>query len=270
MDKQSNQDLKHLQSVLLNMMKEIDRLCRKNNITYYLSGGNALGAIRHNGFIPWDDDFDIMMKSEDYKKFLSVCRKELDPDVWYVQEGGKEWPDCFSKLRLKNTLIEEIGEWSGIPKENRGIFIDIFEIVNSPSSKILKMLQYMGAKLLISFSMLNMGYTADSFIKKFAISCSKIMRNRPIAKLVKKSVFKYNDKATKEYGNFFGTSRFHNAFYDKEVFDKPFYHSFEDIELPLPSKYDIYLTQSFGNYMELPPADKQKPAHSIHVDFGKY
>ena len=135
-------DLRHLQKVLLEMMKQIDMLCKKHNITYYLSGGNTLGAIRHNGFIPWDDDFDIMMTSGEYEKFIEVCRKELDPDIWYVQEAWVDWPGSFSKIRLKNTYFEDIGEWEGIPVENRGIYIDIFEIVNAPSSKFSKFFQY--------------------------------------------------------------------------------------------------------------------------------
>ncbi|MDE6632814.1 MAG: LicD family protein [Muribaculaceae bacterium] len=265
-----NDTLRHLQSVLLQIIVKIDELCLKHNITYYLNGGNALGAIRHNGFIPWDDDFDIMMKSEDYKKFLTICRRELDPKVWYIQEAWVDWPGCFSKIRLKNTYLKDIGEWEGIQYENRGIYIDVFEIINAPSSKILKLSQYVGAKILNSYSLLQKGYITDSFLKKTAIIFSKILNNKFIFQLVKSSVFRYNKKDSKELAHFFGMSRFHNAFYDKEVFDIPYYHQYEDIKLPLPTKYDTYLKQSFGNYMQLPPIDKQKPAHSIEIDFGSY
>ncbi len=263
-------DLKHLQSVLLGIIKQMDALCRKHNITYYLSGGNALGAIRHNGFIPWDDDFDIMMKSSDYKKFISVCREELDPTIWYVQEAWVDWPGCFSKIRLKNTYLEDIGEWEGISMENRGIYIDIFEIVNSPTSKFLKLWQYVGAKMLNSYSLFQKNYEADSFIKKQAIKCSKILKIPLVFNLVKSSVFHYNKKEAKEYGNFFGMSRWHNAFYSINDFGKPFYHLFEDFELPLPTNYNKFLTWAFGNYMELPPIDQQKPVHSTKIDFGSY
>lgn len=262
--------LKHLQSVLLSIIKQLDELCRKHNITYYLSGGNALGAVRHNGFIPWDDDLDIMMKSSDYKKFISVCRKELDPEIWYVQEAWVDWPGCFSKIRLKNTYLEDIGEWEGIPMENRGIYIDVFEIVNSPDSKLLKLLQYIGAKMLNSYSLSQKDYKTDSTVKKLAINCSKILKIPLLFNFVKSSVFRYNKKAPKEYGNFFGMSRWHNAFYCVNDFGKPYYHPYEDYELPLPTNYQEYLTQAFGNYMELPPIDQRHPAHSIKVDFGPY
>lgn len=267
---ENNNILLHLQTVLLSMIKHLDQLCMQNNITYYLNGGNALGAIRHNGFIPWDDDFDIMMKSEDYKRFIALCRKELDPNVWYIQEAWVDWPGCFSKIRLKNTYLEDIGEWDGIPKENRGIYIDIFEIVNAPSSTLLKMYQYIGAKMLNAYSLLRKNYKTDSLIKRTAIICSFLMKNNTIFDMVKSVVYRYNNKETKEFANFFGMSRFHNSFYGKEVFDVPYFHTYEDVQLPLPTKYDTYLTQAFGNYMELPPIDKQKPAHSIKVDFGPY
>lgn len=264
---EQDKKLKNLQTILLSMIKEIDKLCREHNITYYLNGGNALGAIRHNGFIPWDDDFDIMMKSSDYRKFISICRKELDPNIWYIQEAWVDWPGCLSKIRLKNTYIEDVGEWEGISQDNRGIYIDIFEIVNAPSSSILKAHQYIAAKMLNAFSLLKKGYNTNSKVKKIVIFCSQILKNKAIFNRVKNSVYKYNKHHTNEVANFFGMSRFHNAFYNTEIFGLPYYHKYEDTKLPLPTDIELYLTQSFGNYMELPPIEKQKPAHAINIEF---
>lgn len=266
----SNTDLRHLQRVLLMIIEEIDALCRKHGITYYLNGGNALGAIRHNGFIPWDDDFDIMMKYPEYKRFLDICRKELDPNKWYVQEGWKDWPGCFSKIRLKGTYLEDVGEWDGISKENRGIYIDIFPIVNSPENSFKRKTQYVAAKLLNSYSLTQKDYKTESRLKKAALASSKILSIPIFNKMCKHLVFKYEKDAVESYGNFFGMSRFRNAFYKKEIFQEPFYHKYEDVELPLASDYDAYLTQSFGDYMKLPPIEQQKPAHSLHIDFGEY
>ncbi|MDE6577702.1 MAG: LicD family protein [Muribaculaceae bacterium] len=264
------EELRHLQKVLLEMMKQIDMLCRKHNITYYLNGGNALGAVRHNGFIPWDDDFDIMMKYEDYSRFINICRSELDPAEWYVQEAWKDWPGCFSKIRLKKTYLADIGEWEGIDKDNRGIYIDIFPIVNSPESKNLRLVQYTAAKLLNSYSLVQKNYKGKTLLKKLALGCSRLLKINIINRFCNWCVFRYEKKQTDSYGNFFGMSRFRNAFYRKEVFQLPSYHQYEDIELPLPTLYDEYLRQSFGDYMKLPPIEQQKPAHSLKIDFGKY
>ncbi|MDE6538169.1 MAG: LicD family protein [Muribaculaceae bacterium] len=265
-----SKDLKHLQNVLLSIMKEIDSLCRKHNITYYLNGGNALGAIRHNGFIPWDDDFDIMMKYEDYTRFLEIARKELNPDKWFVQEAWKDWPGCFSKIRLKGTYLKDIGEWEGIAKENRGIYIDIFPIVNSPVGKFARKYQYIAAKLINSYSLIKRGYKTSSRIKQLALASSRLLGIPAINKLCHRLVFKFENEKPVSFGNFFGMSRFHNAFYSTNIFQVPYYHTYEDIKLPLPSDYDTYLRQSFGDYMKLPPLSQQKPAHSLHIDFGEY
>ena len=263
-------DLKHLQDVLLEVIKQIDELCRKHNITYYLNGGNALGAVRHNGFIPWDDDFDIMMKYEDYTRFIKICRSELNPEEWYIQEAWVDWPGCFSKIRLKHTYLEDIGEWQGINKENRGIYIDVFPIVNAPESSFLRYTQYFAAKLLNSYSLIKKNYETKSLLKKVALGVGRLLKFNMVNNFCKWLVFRYRNKNTASFGNFFGMSRFRNAFYREEVFQKPCYLQYQDTKLPLPTLYDEYLRQSFGDYMQLPPANQQKPAHSLKIDFGKY
>ena len=82
-------ELRHLQMVILGIIKDIDELCRKKNIEYYLLGGSAIGAIRHKGFIPWDDDLDIIMTSDNYIKFLRICKEQLDKEKYYLQGPGR-------------------------------------------------------------------------------------------------------------------------------------------------------------------------------------
>ena len=83
-------ELRHLQLVILHIMKDIDALCAKNNIEYSLNGGSAIGAIRHKGFIPWDDDLDIQMTPTNYKKFIKVCREQLEKEKDnFAEDKGK-------------------------------------------------------------------------------------------------------------------------------------------------------------------------------------
>ena len=100
-------ELQHLQKVILSIVKDIDDLCKKNNIEYYLFGGSAIGAVRHKGFIPWDDDLDIVMDHHNYDRFIRVCRNQLDAEKYFFQEGLVDWPALYSKVRLKGTLLEE-------------------------------------------------------------------------------------------------------------------------------------------------------------------
>ena len=130
----TNQDgskitVRDVQKILLSMLKDIDTLCQKHEIPYYLSGGSCLGAVRHKGFIPWDDDADICMMYEDYQKFLQVV-KEL-PSKYYVQciETHKAYNVLIPamKIRLENTYVEEYNFLlKNRCKDGDGLFIDVF------------------------------------------------------------------------------------------------------------------------------------------------
>ena len=103
----SDEQLKKLQSIQLDMLKEVKRICHKHNIKYSLIGGTLLGAIRHQGYIPWDDDADIGMLREDYEKFRAICEKELNQEKFYFQDDrntpGYRWG--YGKIRRKGTLF---------------------------------------------------------------------------------------------------------------------------------------------------------------------
>ena len=103
--------LEHLQKVILSIAKDVDELCQKHKITYFLLGGSAIGAVRHKGFIPWDDDLDIVMDDENYEKFLRVCKAELDRDKYYIQEAFVDWPLGFTKIKLRGTYFQEPGQY---------------------------------------------------------------------------------------------------------------------------------------------------------------
>lgn len=263
-------DLKHLQQVLLLIVKEIDALCRRHGITYYLSGGTAIGAERHGGFIPWDDDIDIMMPDADYFRFLQICREELPSDRWYVQEGLKDWPSGFSKLRLKGTYIEDAGEWSGIARENRGIFIDIFRITNASLSPIGRRLQYFCDKMLISNSLRLKGYATDSMLKKVMLFASNLLRIKPINNLCEWVVYRYKDKKTGKVARFGNNVRFRGCFFDADVFGTPVTRNFEGLELPVAAENHKFLTQTYGDYMQMPPECDRVFKHVLKVDFGSY
>ena len=114
------------QKVMLEILVEIHRICVENNITYWLEAGTLLGAIRHKGFIPWDDDCDISMPRKDYERFLQIAQEKL-PETMFLQtkETDKEYPLPWAKIRKNGTLLIETGE-TGEEKYHHGIFVDIF------------------------------------------------------------------------------------------------------------------------------------------------
>ena len=259
---------RHLQLVILSIAKDIDFLCRENGIKYYLIGGSAIGAIRHKGFIPWDDDLDIIMDAANYDKFISVCRTKLDNNKYYFQEGIKDWPLPFTKVKLRGTHLKEI---EGIgDSDTDGIYMDIFKMDNVSNNPIVARWQYFCGKLFLTYQLSVRTYKSASLKKRILMALSFPLKSDKIRGWVLKQTTKYNDKDTNSYGFFFGRTRYHNSVVRKKLYGEPLYVPFEDTMLPVPEHYHEYLTQMFGDYMVLPPVEQRKGLHLIDVDFGGY
>lgn len=262
-------ELRHLQQVILSIAKDIDKICIANGIEYYLLGGSAIGAIRHKGFIPWDDDLDIIMDARNYDKFIRICREQLDRNKYYLQEGYVDWPMPFSKIKLLGTRFDEPSAYSDSP-EHRGIFIDVFKLENAPNNTAGQMWQYFCAKVLLCRCLAQRGFENPSLGKRLLMAASFPLKLSPIYNFFKDQVEKYNNQETNYYGFFGGRYRYKQSIYRKELYSHPIYVQFEDYKLPVPEKYDEQLRQVFGDYMTPPPVKEQVGLHLQTVDFGKY
>lgn len=262
-------ELEHLQSVILSIAKDIDTLCRNNSVEYYLLGGSCIGAIRHNGFIPWDDDLDIIMTKDNYKKFLEVCKEQLDLSRYYIQEGLKDWPLNFTKIRLKGTRLHE-PEDEYATNDMHGIYVDVFCLDNVPDSNLLAKIQYFLAKYYLCFQLGQRKYHKTSLKKKFMIMLSAPLKIHFLRKSVINFIEHFNKQNTQRLGFYYGRTRFKTAITPRSIYGKPEYVAFEDTQLPVPQHYHEYLTQMFGDYMKLPPEEQRQGLHLISVDFGKY
>lgn len=263
------EELRHLQLVVLGIAKDIDKLCRENGINYYLGGGGAIGAVRHHGFIPWDDDLDFLMPYGDYEKFVQVCKAQLDKGKYEIDQDLNPWALPYLKIRLKGTYIEE----KNIQREEnlcQGIFLDVFRLEHSPESNIWKHIQYYSSKLMIAYNCRHIGYKTDDKTKERIIKLSAIMDCSLVRRMVKWTMFRWNKKPVKTLGCLWGITRFKNTFTQCDIYGKPTYLTFEDTELPLPEKYHEYLTQFFGDYMKLPPVEKRVAPHISKIEFGNY
>lgn len=259
--------LKHLQNVIMLIVKDIDELCRKNGITYYLCGGSAIGAVRHGGFIPWDDDFDILMDNSNYRKFIKVCREQLDKEKYYFQEGIKDWPLDFSKIKLRGTHMKEHEEYN---TECNGIFIDIFRMDNVCDNNIMARWQYLCAKYLLCYQLSERTYKSASLKKKIMMAMAFPLKMKSLRKYFYHQTQKYNSRETRRMCSFFENSRWKTGVFDKDIFGEPQLLKFENEMLPVAKEYDRYLRQIFGDYMQLPPEEKRVSLHCIEIDFGKY
>lgn len=262
-------ELEHLQSVILSIAKDIDSICRNNSIDYYLLGGSCIGAIRHKGFIPWDDDLDIIMTKENYKRFLKVCREQLDRSKYIIQEGLKDWPLNFSKIRLKGTYLHE-PEDDYANDDMHGIYVDIFCMDNVSDNNSLAKIQYIFAKYYLCYQLGQRKYRKTSLKKKMMIMLSAPLRLGFIRKQIVRFIERYNKKETKRLGFFYGRTRFKSSITPRDIYGTPKYVEFEDTQLPVPEHYHEYLTQMFGDYMQMPPVEQRQGLHLLSVNFGKY
>lgn len=262
-------ELQHLQQVILSIAKDVDELCKKNDIRYFLLGGSAIGAIRHKGFIPWDDDLDIVMDCKNYDRFIQVCKEQLDKEKYYFQQGYIDWPMPFTKIKLRGTKFKEPGVELQEGKE-QGIFLDVFKLENSPSSSIGQKWQYLCAKYLLCYCLLKRGWEGVSGKKRLMMFAAYPVYIPFVRKYLKSQVEKWNSRPTEYCGFFSGRYRYSKSFYPKDIFEEPVYVSFEDTELPVPKGYDRWLRQIFGDYMTPPPPKEQIGLHLQGIDFGKY
>ena len=138
------------QQALYELLQALDSVCKKHRIRYMLFAGTALGAVRHKGFIPWDDDLDVVMLRPEYERFLAVAGQELDSEKFFLQkEFSEHWPMFFSKLRRNGTTCLE----RFIPRDpqiHQGVYIDIFPCDNLSDSPLVGKLQFLASKLVIA------------------------------------------------------------------------------------------------------------------------
>lgn len=261
-----------LQQVLLQMMKDIHFVCEKHSLTYFLGGGSCLGAVRHKGFIPWDDDIDLIMPREDYDKFAALLSAEF-PDKYFYEEIriNEKYDANFMKIRLKGSLCREIFESD---PENAGIFIDINPLENVYDNSLTRKIHgYLCELLLLICSCVRLKNNAP-FIKSYITDKKQIgvfKRKLRLAKLL--SFFSLRKwllitekrlSSCKNTNSSFvsiptGRKHYFGEMQPRKTFEKAVLTDFEDTKFYIMSGYVSYLTGLFGSdYMTPPPKDKRE------------
>ncbi len=256
--------LVELKQIEIELLKKIDEFCNENGIKYYAHAGTLLGAIRHKGFIPWDDDIDISMSREDYEKFIKLTNKDDCPFGFECFENNNSYVYAFGKAFDKNTILIEHER----PMEDLGVYIDVFPLDSLPNnlklaknyvkkSRILVLCQLLASETKFKKLKTKKATMVKRLIKPFVkIFGCKFWTN----KLIKKSK-KYNGLQTKYISNIVSPHYVH--VYEKEWFDEVVRLPFENIEINVPAGYKELLTTMYGDYMKLPPEEKRKSSHNF-------
>ena len=254
------------QEMLYAMLEDLDRVCRAHGIRYQLFAGTLLGAVRHKGFIPWDDDLDIVMLRPEYERFFEEAAPDLDPEKYYVQrEFSEHWPMQFSKLRRNGTACLEKYH----PKDagqHQGVYIDIFPCDPLAENPVVRNLQFLAAKVVIAKALDTRGYETGSLLKKGFMAFCRLLPREPFLRFA----VRRKDEASRLVHTFFGAART----YRKNVFERKWLTEsvmlpFEEGKYPVPAHYDKMLHRMYGDYRILPDPQKRKmKEHTVLVDLA--
>ncbi len=272
-------EFKTVQAIVFGILKAIDRVCKENNIEYFLAGGTLLGAIRHGGFIPWDYDGDVMMTRENYEKFIAVAEDSL-PDMLFLQTPKSDKDNHFyTKVRLNGTVFST--EFTQKFKNlHQGIFVDIFAHDKTAKGKIGQKIHRNLTILARSLVFNKWGGTKVKGAEQDG--SNKIIRG--IATVLKTVLpmkflewFQFfiirlycKNKKTKYLYDGMGQNLRRGAFL-KSWLDEAIYWDFEGYSFPVPKEYKKYLIWLYGDYEEIMPCSQRHISHDItKLDLGKY
>ena len=267
--------LRKVQLTQLEIAKEIRRVCEENDIRYFLADGSFLGAVRHGGFIPWDDDMDMGMLRADYEKFCRIAPKKLKPEYclqnWYT-DNNYSLP--FGKVVKRNTIYME-NKKSALLQEN-GFYVDIFPFDFVPEEEAQR--KNMAAQLLSIYRVKLMKSRYRPWLEN-----DRIIWKKRIGYLYYqiRSLFISKEELAREYDTLAASVRDSNTlceqcamaqpdYYEKSCLEELADYTFEGEVFKGPKDYHKYLTVLYGDYMQLPPEDQRENRHQIvEIDFGE-
>lgn len=265
----SQEELRKLQLIELELLLEIDRICRKNNIKYFLAAGSLLGAVRHKGFIPWDDDADTYMMRDEYERFCKACEKDLDTEKYFLQNADtdREYRWEYAKLRRKDTLYLRAGQEA--IKCMSGVSVDIFVMDRFPNSEIHEQLQNIKRRACIKTLWSVIGVTEDP--SPFKRGLYRVIRHIPKQiplGVINRMGRRNNRHSEYEYicclgfyrnDGFLNGARRHLG-YNAKLFDECTEVEFEGFKFLAPVGYMEYLQGKYKNMWEYPP-ESQRLVH---------
>lgn len=265
-------DLKQVQYMQLGLMKQIHEVCNAEGIRYYLLAGSLLGAVRHGGFIPWDDDIDIGMPRNDYEKFKSLFPHKMDTKKFFLQhfKSDHDFAPALMRLCIVGTIMDVKSERH--LKNCKNTYIDIFPLDNVPNAetnRINQEKQILRIKRLIDLKLYHI-YESNSKISVFAKKMvSFFLRVVPLSylqKRIEEVMTLYQFEECENYCSMASKYSYSKQTISKSIYGVPTLIRFEDTEFYGPEKPIEYLSHLYGkHYMQLPPEEKREKPHDVYI-----
>lgn len=263
---QNSTDLRRLQLAELQILKELQRICEAHSLRYYLIGGSAIGAVRHGGFIPWDDDVDVGMPRPDYEKFSALCVNELGEQFfWQTYRTEPQYNGVFGKLRLNNTVYEELPT-AHLPIHH-GIKIDVFPLDGVPRRERARSLH----RIAIKICMMRIGNaTRTGRRRSLQVRIARCLPRRLAIALYERLGKWLPYEQCELVINAAGAWGYKKETAPRIWFAEGEKMKFEDIQAPVPKNWDAYLSRIYGDYMQPPPESQRE--HDRHptarIEYG--
>ena len=265
-------NIEQIHKVTLGIVEKLIEICDKINVNYYVAYGSLIGVVRHKGFIPWDDDFDVVMLRDDYEKFCDYCIKnenELKPFKLLSRKCEKKYP--YNIARLNNMNYKAV--YDNVQGYESGIFIDIYPLdgAGSDVDKVLKKVEKKKSNLFrITLWSIDDHYTKSTYnkwyrsiIKYFVRGYSKIRGANHFLDKMENFKNLYDINNSRYIAEMTWDSGL--TLYEKSWFDKYIYMDFENLKVKVPIGYDDFLRCHYGDYMKFPPKKEQVPHHEYKV-----
>ena len=255
-----------LQQKMLEILLYFDRFCRENGLMYYLCGGGLIGAVRHHGFIPWDDDIDLFMPREDYERLAEIWAEKADTSRYAYCRTDREhvYHDGGASIRDINTT--EINRHSVDEDICHGIALEIMPIDGCPESRVKRAVQLYNAFLFSLFNVQRLPDNKGGIIRTVSGIMYKLVKSPErrycIWKRAEKRMSRYSWEDCNEVTELIGSIKGMLLRHPKQDFDHVVYLDFEGHQVPVMAGYKEYLTKIWGDYMQLPPVEHRVAKHN--------
>lgn len=259
--------LRELQLKQMDMLVYFRNFCEKNNLTFYLIGGSLIGALRNGGFVPWDDDIDVMLPRPDYERLNQLWKEQESNERFELLRTDDKifTGNIFTTLTDKNyTLVKANQTERDIP---HGLVMDIFPLDAAPDNSLLRKIQLFWTMI---YSLFLAQVVPENHGGVIGLG-SRVLLGIFKGEKIRRKIWQYAEKKISKYkfeDNEYVTElcsgpKWMVPKYPKEIYNGVTYVTFEGERMPCMSGYDQYLTMIFGDYMQLPPKDERKPHHEI-------